>query len=81
MGESEGSLDPVDGVAEVWLGEMETGAAVNGLAEMGGCTVGEDAGAVAGEHCAAPDQCSDGIMRRYAGSLVGRMGLLTTWRM
>lgn len=46
VAESERSLDPVEGVAEVWLGEMETGAAVDGLAEMGGFAGREDAGAV-----------------------------------
>lgn len=49
------ALTPVEGVADVWLGEMETGAAVDDLAEMGGFAGREDAGAVPREHYAAPD--------------------------
>lgn len=60
---------------------METDAAVDCLGEMGGCVGGEDAGAMPGEHNAAPDQFSDSVMRRDAGCLVGRVGLLTIWRM
>ena len=55
-------FDPIDGVAEVRLREIEVGATIDGLTEMGCCAVREEAGTAASENHAAPDECSDGIV-------------------
>lgn len=76
MGNHKGSFDHVDGVAEAWLWELWMGAAVDGLAQLGDCTVREDISAMAGKHYVASDQCSYGVMCRYAGSFIEREDLL-----